>query len=106
VPFYDNVDIFHLNSEPIYDVYDDDEDGDPLQQAMVLNADKKYYPTTEEVYGPGKEALVMDEDKQPLEQPIVADALALFEEMRGKGYHADVMRYDAVKLFDEMAGPG
>jgi pentatricopeptide repeat protein len=38
------------------------------------------------------EALVMDEVEQPLEQPIVADALALLEEMRGKGYHADVMR--------------
>jgi pentatricopeptide repeat protein len=26
--------------------------------------------------------------------------------MQGKGYHADVMRYDAVKLFDEMARAG
>jgi hypothetical protein len=51
VPFFDNVDIFHLNSEPVYDVYDDDEDGDPSQQAVVLAADKKYYPTAEEVYG-------------------------------------------------------
>ncbi|RLM55672.1 hypothetical protein C2845_PM10G15850 [Panicum miliaceum] len=51
---------------------DDDEDGDPSQQAVVLAEDKKYYPTAEEVYGPGVEALVMDEDEQPLEQPIVA----------------------------------
>jgi 116 kDa U5 small nuclear ribonucleoprotein component len=50
----------------------DDHDADPSQQAVVLAEDKKYYPTAEEVYGPGVEALVMDEDEQPLEQPIVA----------------------------------
>ncbi|EEE65993.1 hypothetical protein OsJ_21930 [Oryza sativa Japonica Group] len=51
---------------------DDDDDADPSQSAVVLAEDKKYYPTAEEVYGPGVEALVMDEDEQPLEQPIVA----------------------------------
>lgn len=39
---------------------------------MVLAEDKKYYPTAEEVYGADVEALVMDEDAQPLEVPIVA----------------------------------
>jgi 116 kDa U5 small nuclear ribonucleoprotein component len=34
---------------------------------VVLTTDKKYYPTAEEVYGSGMEALVMDEDKKPLE---------------------------------------
>lgn len=52
----------------------------------------------------------MDEDEQPLEQPIVADALALFEEMRGKGYHADVMRLRdadrAVQVLGEMMEAG
>jgi pentatricopeptide repeat protein len=56
------------------------------------------------------EALVMDEDEQPLEQPIVADALALFEKMRGKGYHADVMRLRdadrAVQVLGEMMEAG
>ena len=43
--------------------------GEP-ETAIVLAEDKKYYPTAEEVYGPGTETLVMDEDAQPLEEPI------------------------------------
>lgn len=39
---------------------------------MVLHEDKKYYPTAQEVYGPETETLVMEEDAQPLEVPIVA----------------------------------
>ncbi|KAL6504660.1 hypothetical protein OROHE_023418 [Orobanche hederae] len=38
---------------------------------IVLAEDKKYYPTAEEVYGAEVETLVMDEDEQPLEQPII-----------------------------------
>ncbi|KAL0460173.1 UNVERIFIED_CONTAM: U5 small nuclear ribonucleoprotein component CLO [Sesamum latifolium] len=38
---------------------------------IVLAEDKKYYPTAEEVYGEEVETLVMDEDEQPLEQPII-----------------------------------
>jgi 116 kDa U5 small nuclear ribonucleoprotein component len=41
-------------------------------QQIVLHEDKKYYPTADEVYGEGVENLVMDEDAQPLEQPIIA----------------------------------
>uniref|UniRef100_A0A0C9S3M2 SNU114 homolog n=1 Tax=Wollemia nobilis TaxID=56998 RepID=A0A0C9S3M2_9CONI len=48
----------------------DDEDVD-MEGQVVLAEDKKYYPTAEEVYGEGVETLVMDEDAQPLEQPIV-----------------------------------
>ncbi len=33
----------------------------------MLAEDKKYYPTAEELYGPGTETLVMEEDAQPLE---------------------------------------
>ena len=44
----------------------------PLFTQVVLAEDKKYYPTAEEVYGAEVEALVMDEDAQPLEVPIVA----------------------------------
>ncbi|VAI90162.1 unnamed protein product [Triticum turgidum subsp. durum] len=51
---------------------DDDDYADAAQNAVVLAEDKKYYPTAEEVYGPGVEALVMDEDEQALEKPIVA----------------------------------
>ncbi|KAG1326729.1 110 kDa U5 small nuclear ribonucleoprotein component CLO [Cocos nucifera] len=49
----------------------DDMDTDPAASQIVLAEDKKYYPTAEEVYGEGVEALVMDEDEQPLEQPII-----------------------------------
>eukprot|EP01018_Ginkgo_biloba_P003745 Gb_08962 [translate_table: standard] len=47
-----------------------DEDVD-MEGQVVLAEDKKYYPTAEEVYGEGVETLVMDEDAQPLEQPII-----------------------------------
>ncbi|KAJ2007297.1 hypothetical protein GGI04_001575 [Coemansia thaxteri] len=39
---------------------------------IVLHEDKKYYPDAEEVFGPGVEALVQEEDTQPLTEPIVA----------------------------------
>ncbi|KAI3887611.1 hypothetical protein MKX03_031852 [Papaver bracteatum] len=42
-----------------------------MENQIVLAEDKKYYPTAEEVYGEDVETLVMDEDEQPLEQPIV-----------------------------------
>eukprot|EP00347_Sterkiella_histriomuscorum_P000437 403375864 len=38
---------------------------------VVLHEDKRYYPEAEKIYGPGVEALVMDEDAQPLTQPII-----------------------------------
>ncbi|KAK9452609.1 P-loop containing nucleoside triphosphate hydrolase protein [Dipodascopsis uninucleata] len=40
--------------------------------AIVLHEDKKYYPTAEEVYGPDVEAVVHEEDTQPLSEPIIA----------------------------------
>ncbi|KAL6047985.1 U5 small nuclear ribonucleoprotein component [Balamuthia mandrillaris] len=39
--------------------------------AVVLYEDKKYYPSAEEVFGDA-EALVQDEDTQPLTEPIIA----------------------------------
>lgn len=42
-----------------------------MDSQIVLAEDKKYYPTAEEVYGEEVETLVMDEDEQPLEQPII-----------------------------------
>ncbi|MCD7459281.1 hypothetical protein HAX54_040540 [Datura stramonium] len=38
---------------------------------VVLAEDKKYYLTAEEAYGKEVETLVMDEDEQPLEMPII-----------------------------------
>lgn len=39
---------------------------------IVLHEDKKYYPSAEEIYGEDVEALVEEEDAQPLSVPIVA----------------------------------
>ena len=51
---------------------DVEEEEDNPETAIVLAEDKKYYPSAEEVYGEGTETLVMDEDAQPLEEPIIA----------------------------------
>ena len=47
-----------------------DEDG-PSNQ-VILHEDKQYYPSASQVYGPGVETLVQEEDTQALEQPIIA----------------------------------
>lgn len=44
--------------------------------AIVLAEDKKYYPTADEVYGQETETLVMEEDAQPLEVPIIAPVVS------------------------------
>ena len=46
-----------------------DEDGP--SNAVVLHEDKQYYPTAQQIYGPGVETLVQEEDTQTLQQPIV-----------------------------------
>ncbi|KAL3148256.1 hypothetical protein ABBQ38_15518 [Trebouxia sp. C0009 RCD-2024] len=51
---------------------DDQVDADNMETAVVLHEDKKYYPTADEVYGKETETLVMEEDAQPLEVPIIA----------------------------------
>ncbi|KAI0497000.1 hypothetical protein KFK09_023326 [Dendrobium nobile] len=62
----------------------DDMDTDPSASQIVLAEDKKYYPTAEEVYGDGVEALVMDEDEQPLEQPIIKPVRSIKYEVSSK----------------------
>eukprot|EP00878_Enallax_costatus_P008789 GHUV01009187.1.p1 GENE.GHUV01009187.1~~GHUV01009187.1.p1 ORF type:complete len:741 (+),score=244.40 GHUV01009187.1:354-2576(+) len=52
-----------------------DEDAEP-GTAIVLAEDKKYYPTAEETYGAETETLVMEEDAQPLEVPIIAPVVS------------------------------
>lgn len=37
----------------------------------MLHEDKQYYPDADKVFGPGVETLIMDEDAQPLTQPII-----------------------------------
>jgi U5 small nuclear ribonucleoprotein component len=45
---------------------------EPVHNAVILHEDKQYYPSAEDVYGPDVEALVQEEDAQPLSEPIVA----------------------------------
>ncbi|OIT30916.1 110 kda u5 small nuclear ribonucleoprotein component clo [Nicotiana attenuata] len=47
------------------------QEDDDMDNQVVLAEDKKYYPTAEEVYGEEVETLIMDEDEQPLEMPII-----------------------------------
>jgi len=52
-----------------------EQNGHPRQQQqVVLFEDKQYYASAEETFGPGVEALVMEEDAQPIEEPIIAPA--------------------------------
>ncbi|KAL9248710.1 110 kDa U5 small nuclear ribonucleoprotein component CLO-like protein [Drosera capensis] len=48
-----------------------EDDVEMIDNQVVLAEDKKYYPTAEELYGDEVETLVMDEDEQPLETPII-----------------------------------
>ncbi|KAI9784760.1 MAG: hypothetical protein M1839_001490 [Geoglossum umbratile] len=47
-------------------------DDEGPSNAVILHEDKQYYPTAQQVYGPDVEALVQEEDAQPLSQPIIA----------------------------------
>lgn len=50
---------------------------------IVLHEDKTYYPSAEEVYGPGVETMVQEEDTQPISkpllEPIISKSFELFE---------------------------
>ncbi|KAK6541105.1 hypothetical protein TWF694_008480 [Orbilia ellipsospora] len=45
---------------------------DGPSNAVILHEDKQYYPTAEQVYGKDVEAMVQEEDAQPLTEPIIA----------------------------------
>jgi len=45
---------------------------EPSHHAVILHEDKQYYPSAGDVYGPGVETLVQEEDAQPLSEPIIA----------------------------------
>lgn len=49
----------------------DVDDEDKSAKAIVLHEDKRYYQTALEVYGPGVETIVQEEDAQPLEKPLI-----------------------------------
>ncbi|XP_063704338.1 116 kDa U5 small nuclear ribonucleoprotein component [Culicoides brevitarsis] len=65
-------------NEPVDDIDDDmpedeemEPDEDKTSRAVVLHEDKRYYPTSLEVYGPDVETIVQEEDAQPLEKPLI-----------------------------------
>ncbi|KAJ7597298.1 Calreticulin family-domain-containing protein [Mycena floridula] len=45
---------------------------EPIHNAVILHEDKQYYPSAQDVYGPGVETMVQEEDAQPLTEPIIA----------------------------------
>ncbi|KAG9048265.1 hypothetical protein FS837_000401, partial [Tulasnella sp. UAMH 9824] len=64
--------------------FDDDEDArpedasmmevddGPRSTAVILHENKQYYPSASDVYGEDVEAMVQEEDAQPLTEPIIA----------------------------------
>ncbi|KIK02044.1 hypothetical protein K443DRAFT_97639 [Laccaria amethystina LaAM-08-1] len=63
---YDDVAMEEANDMALMEV------DEPSHNAVILHEDKQYYPSAEEVYGPGVETLVQEEDAQPLTEPIIA----------------------------------
>ncbi|EDR15917.1 uncharacterized protein LACBIDRAFT_181468 [Laccaria bicolor S238N-H82] len=63
---YDDVAMEEANDMALMEV------DEPSHNAVILHEDKQYYPSAEEIYGPGVETLVQEEDAQPLTEPIIA----------------------------------
>lgn len=61
---------------------------------VVLHEDKKYYPDASEVYGEA-EAIVQDEDTQPLTEPIIAPIKTKSFSVLEKGAPATVVRHNS-----------
>lgn len=57
------------DEEPI--IKDAEEEFYQRGQEVVLHEDKQYYPEAEKVFGKGVEAMIEEEDHQPLTVPIV-----------------------------------
>lgn len=74
----------------------------PLQNQIVLHEDKRYYPAANDVYGEDVEAMVQEEDAQPLTEPIIAPvkqrSFRLVDKSTDKG--APVTRFDREFLLD------
>lgn len=48
------------------------EDDTDMHMAVVLHEDKRYYPSSAEVFGPDVETIVQEEDTQALTVPLIA----------------------------------
>ncbi|XP_052866518.1 116 kDa U5 small nuclear ribonucleoprotein component [Anopheles cruzii] len=60
--------------DPLDDEGPDPEDEDKRSKAVVLHEDKRYYPSSLEVYGEEVETIVQEEDAQPLDKPLIEPA--------------------------------
>jgi U5 small nuclear ribonucleoprotein component len=69
----------------------------------VLHEDKKYYPTAGETYGEDVEALVQEEDAQPLSEPIIQPVKVRNFTVQEKDL--PVTRYDKNFMVDLMEYP-
>ncbi len=78
---------------------DEEEENAGPGTAMILHEDKKYYPTAEETFGEGVETLVMEEDAQPLEVPIVAAV----KQKKFETLEREPLRTKCVSVFPCMA---
>ena len=78
----------------------------PIANAVVLHEDKRYYPHASEVYGEDVEAIVQEEDLQPLTEPIIAPVKKLQFRVVEKGGEKEVkQRFDNQFLLDLSAHP-
>ena len=64
----------HQQQQQLMEVDEGNEDEDYFAhgQQIVLHEDKQYYPDADRVFGQDVEALVMEEDAQALDVPIIA----------------------------------
>ncbi|ORY31376.1 116 kda u5 small nuclear ribonucleoprotein component [Naematelia encephala] len=70
---------------------------------VVLHEDKKYYATAAETYGEDVEAMVQEEDAQPLSEPIVAPIKIRRFTVQEKGL--PTTRFDRNFMIDLMSHP-
>ncbi|WRT67687.1 uncharacterized protein IL334_004659 [Kwoniella shivajii] len=70
---------------------------------VILHEDKKYYATAEETYGADVEAMVQEEDAQPLSEPIVAPIKVKAFTLQEKGLPET--RFDRNFMIDLMNYP-
>lgn len=72
----------------------------PLHNQIVLHEDKRYYPSAGDTYGEDVEAMVQEEDAQPLTEPIIAPVKQRSFRLVDKSEKGPVTRFDKDFLLD------
>lgn len=75
------------------------EDDVDNQMSIVLHEDKRYYPTSAEVFGPDVETIVQEEDTQALTVPLVAPIKRKKFQIREQQLPETVYDMEYVSLF-------